>query len=975
MSHQAGIQGFEVNVFSRFVDHSCVTPFEVLCHDIERLFMSWISSGIFKRDSDAKSFNAHLRYDDNKYVVTFINQKNDINSAVSVNAVQLCSKELFSCFSVSKYVILTTDGHWVNVTQSSSQVLFSALIIAMNSCNVVDIPVFFANLDISRIDLSTRKLLGYRVNDHKKFKSTTMFESHIMEGVNCSHELYFLDGIAKLFESKVALACNIFERFSSLNATCRVTETFLCQPLQSHYVDLKFPFETQSTQPMIRLQDLRLIWKAFPSYLSSNSLLTEILICFEFLNIRSDAFVDNCKYTTLQISQQPPDSWNVKVTYKPFSEAAIVQQNVNENDKIDFSTSLSSGLRRLLSAYIYASVDGQMGSQSESAGSILKTNTFSINKKQKKSIIDKNIEKAFYIAEQISPHLNTALKEICTVTSHKSLFRESLSSIFLAIDDLNRESNSNDKSISFSLFELFSVYLSGYPFSVQHIVLLWSEFIDELNEYFGRVSSRLPSVIIRRTNSHRTTSRNSMMTEKLWQQNVEDKMPIYIDSDDDKSGILSQLVDGFCLYSSFKYEYLFESSAPAAAHVCANQPQEEDNCVIHGIAIVNPKLQLRPFLPLNGALLQSLSHHSVIGKNDIVQGSFERKLLLLITSDIQSFKSANPDIDSFDIFWVWYSDIQQVYTMMAISSIFSKHDVEMIWDGCAAVTVEDQVSVYLWEEEAEIALDLLRGVSPSVLARDAIVSALRSFYIMLRHEVTSTSTITKSKTSVGDQSNESYTSFLQSELDNLKLQIDEVTRLCQEEGVGTNEQTTVSNALVDDDIAPELMSLICKIDLIAERMNVLEEYIIRSKEVCSILFPSVSVAARDGDAVMLSLLHKVCRPSSQSQSQPICLESSLEVTDILNVVKQVSIYQNNNHNDSAADSWMGVDGRDLGWPTQKVLEVTCDSKFDLNSRSFVHTKSTSPRSAHELLPIRHHMKVDIQNKRAVISSSFEEIDL
>ena len=960
------LHGVETNEFSRFVDHSFASPFEILCYDFEKIFLSWKSN-----ENNCKPLLTSLiKFDGNRYILTYYNNEQETSNFIEESN-KLCSEVLYDCFGITKYIILTTDGHWVNVTTSSRKVLFSALLIALNAANFLNIPAFIVNLDISRVDLSTRRIIGYQIKQQDCFQSTIMYESHILENVNYASDIYYLDGITKLFENKIALACNIYDRYSSLNALCSVTEIYRCQPLKTHHVDISFPNLNKENKILL------LLWNAFPEYITSNKLLKEILISVCFPNIKSDAFVDNYKYTTLQISQLLPNNWSAQVSYKRLYDVTLCHIKTDGERSYEYSTILSSGIRRLLALFIYF----YSCKTDTSIASLIKL------KIKKTKDYAHNIERATNTTEQISTHLTHLLHEICYIKSNNRIsFHTRLQHIFTYINDFH-QSNIN-KHMPISIFDQIAIFLSGYSVDIQCFSKLWDDFLIEFKAYFDRDQSSCPVIFpLQPTNETNEMSYN--LSYALWyNQCSRNKSTIYLQDScsstqqlrpqqQEHKSEVSQLLNCICLYYHHQYEYLYENpitQVPSLESIIItdnnmtnitttsdNSTNTSTNSTIttnsnssSNSNIKIPKLQLRPLHTNNNlhSLYISLEKENSLS---LLEDKNREKSRLLVVADIQSFKYENPHICDFEIFWQWYKTIVPNNNSASISNnnsdsssnstnttqnnndnntnttssyLLSYEALEDIWNKTSAVCIEKQIPVYKWDDEVNTLFQILKSISPSFLCLELMISSIYSIFKMICNEVIK---IENYDTQVNNQ----VVIYLHTEIDNLHIQIQEITLLSQEKVFRDSFLNKEQPHRSEEDFSPFVMSLMCKLDLISERIYILEEYIIKYYEITSILLPSLAASGNNGDVYAINKIHTICQQTQFCKNNNnIVLESNIEVTDVLNVVKQVSMSQNDN-------TWLGVDGRELGFPTQKIIDITCESYYDLLTHSYVSTNGSS----------------------------------
>jgi hypothetical protein len=194
-----------------------------------------------------------------------------------------------------------------------------------------------------------------------------MYESHTMPGVDSMHNLYYLDGILKLFEKKIASFSG--QIFSALNAmvTCSVTEHFIYDHNGSRLTQRgRPPWQggSRTVAGLLMLEKvLSCLWDYFPDYENNIVLLKSICVSPTFSELQPGACVDNDRYSTLQPSKLPPGAWK---THATFLDIPCALERANSRLRTDFGSdkspsvvktpTLSHCIHRLLVFYIHAAL-------------------------------------------------------------------------------------------------------------------------------------------------------------------------------------------------------------------------------------------------------------------------------------------------------------------------------------------------------------------------------------------------------------------------------------------------------------------------------------------------------------------------------------------------------------------------------------------------------------------------------------------
>jgi len=188
------VEGVEINEDSRFIDHSQATEWEtfVAClHDFVRT-----------------TYREH----DNCTNLEFNGQSFELYPARDRNHVQ---KFLESIFGVTNATVLALVGDLTRLSLSKKNTIVSALETAVSSVNSF-VPLFFLSDNV-------KEIYGYAHN-----KDTIQYQSSIIESVTSKHELFYFDGVIRLFLQRLynltrddvgTILCDVAEHYM-----CSVTD-------------------------------------------------------------------------------------------------------------------------------------------------------------------------------------------------------------------------------------------------------------------------------------------------------------------------------------------------------------------------------------------------------------------------------------------------------------------------------------------------------------------------------------------------------------------------------------------------------------------------------------------------------------------------------------------------------------------------------------------------------------------------------
>lgn len=353
-----------------------------------------------------------LDYEDSKYLLSYKISQPDENRSD-----YLSDSNIVLWFGLKQYIVLSpiTD----NIRDNSlRRLLFSALCtgLELSKCYI---SAFLASSQISKIDDSV-EVLGYKIvmqAPHTQqslllpiFHSSGVifYESVVQESVGRKHQLYYLDGLLRLFGSKLwnfsygniaisdeLVVISVWEMYDYLPTKNSSASIYV---LTSNVTSL-----TNRTHPAIQstLDDLSAGFAALYSETSMSLGVDRITLQLCYKDMKQGSVVDNDYYTTLLPSKLPPKAF---VAHAEFASPSSIRtiQSPDPNSACVYS----SALRRLLALYICC--------KTAKKGMPLRSFT-TIDGGNASEII--NIEKANSIAYVLSKECRRSVELLCATAT------------------------------------------------------------------------------------------------------------------------------------------------------------------------------------------------------------------------------------------------------------------------------------------------------------------------------------------------------------------------------------------------------------------------------------------------------------------------------------------------------------------------------------------------------------------------------
>jgi len=300
------VAGVEENVNSRFIDYSIATPWEDLIASIERVLRSWkpyvsMSSTKAQQLESRPSFSVNIDYNGTKMKLDFMDGcktycSDDTGHSKKHYSLQnkvyhyFYSEEIPLWFGLRKYVLLTRYNGSI-LGESERRLMFSALIGALDASQV-QIPAF-VSASPSTSTKQSLEILGYMIMSPRLAEITLQsqdsvvtsgpkvvhFESQTLANVGSKHPFFYLDGLMRLFGTKLWKFSrgNISVSDESANVVVSAVEFYEFRCMSAARV--------QPTSPRLPLSPTTSSIAPYGSQLSSPVMkctLDDFLICFPF---------------------------------------------------------------------------------------------------------------------------------------------------------------------------------------------------------------------------------------------------------------------------------------------------------------------------------------------------------------------------------------------------------------------------------------------------------------------------------------------------------------------------------------------------------------------------------------------------------------------------------------------------------------------------------------------------------------------
>eukprot|EP01041_Mallomonas_annulata_P008498 gene8498-17527_t len=289
--------GVEHNVSSRFVDYTIASPWESFVAEIEAFITA--DSDNRSRLSAINEFSYQsLDYGGYHFTLGYYHKDKSVVS------------NFFSdLFCVNTFYLLSRNRGAVDVA-SQKRMIFSALVTALEPTRS-NIPVFFSSSSVDRI-YESREILGYELikppNSFKLISGIRHFESHLEYSVFADSNLYYIDGLAAMFEKKL--------RYTFPDCPLLLLNKIDGEVTNIYHIHASTSFPV----PSINLPQRTSLWR---SYLKSicpvpapivwdQRLLKSLTVHLKYSGFRVSDVVDNPQRTSLTPSHQlPPGAWSL----------------------------------------------------------------------------------------------------------------------------------------------------------------------------------------------------------------------------------------------------------------------------------------------------------------------------------------------------------------------------------------------------------------------------------------------------------------------------------------------------------------------------------------------------------------------------------------------------------------------------------------------------------------------------------------
>ena len=297
-------EGVEVDDFSRFIDHTLATDWEVLCNDIENALKSWTAAPDSSACTGDKLLNLTYR---------------GIKLTLGLYGDGCLAEEISTWFGCSRALVMSraTDDWPDTLTPSITKTIFSALVCSLSSSGARGIPVFITPTFIDEI-FAAKELYGYRIaaaGDGAALPCTHLY-SYLVEQADGAADARYLDGLKQTFWHHASqLLGPVSQGPSHAPLLFSLKETY-------RYRHSGLPACTPHSPDQAALVAARECWEdAFPRRLGARSALAALTVALRYPRLAEHSFMDNAQFTTLIPSKQPSDSWSVVASFR--SEASL----------------------------------------------------------------------------------------------------------------------------------------------------------------------------------------------------------------------------------------------------------------------------------------------------------------------------------------------------------------------------------------------------------------------------------------------------------------------------------------------------------------------------------------------------------------------------------------------------------------------------------------------------------------------------
>jgi len=260
-----------------------------------------------------------------------------------------------------------------------------------------------------------------------------------------------------------------------------------------------------------------------------------------------------------------------------------------------------------------------------------------------------------------------------------------------------------------------------------------------------------------------------------------------------------------------------------------------------------------------------------------------------------------------------------------------------VYESCNPVSAIDQKVMFQAEGEAEKAFITIDKLTPSEISTEILLYSLNSIYILLIEAL-------KEYCLWNYEDNNSKVDTSLSSFDNdlfsLRNDIDKVIEMTNMNICGIKKNDN-NNSDDNDD------SICILIDSIAAKVEILEEQAARAKEISEFLDISSS----------LEKCHIITSLCKEGYVEP---NNNLQLQIIFNTAKKIS-KGSSNHN------WHSHDGRELGVPTKKHIDIHCQKSIKLTDAYDNHIQ---PSNNDQIM--KHHFTIIAENNKLRLSSNIIE---
>jgi hypothetical protein len=355
-------------------------------------------------------------------------------------------------------------------------------------------------------------------------------------------------------------------------------------------------------------------------------------------------------------------------------------------------------------------------------------------------------------------------------------------------------------------------------------------------------------------------------------------------------------------------------------------------------AVNTPKLLRRLPMTMDAiAIHQHMIQKITSGQSSSSKQSLLRWQILMpsIVSDIKSFKSCNIEADSIT-FMEWYINKDDAFPYPNELQYLAE-----VYESCNPVSASDQKVMFQAEGEAEKAFSTIEKLTPSEISTEMLLYSLNSIYILLIEALKEYCLWNYEDNSKIDTSLSSF----DNDLFSLRNDIDKVIEMINMNicGVKKNDNSNSYDNNDNDD------SICILIDSIAAKVEILEEQAARAKEISD--FFDIS-----------SSLEKCHIITSLCKEGYVVPNNNLQLQIIFNTAKKIS-------KGSSSHNWHSHDGRELGVPTKKHIDIHCQKSIKLTDAYDNHTQPSNNDQV-----MKHHFTVIAENNKLRLSSNITEHD-